>query len=488
MVKLYVCGPTVYDDAHLGHARCYLVWDVLYRFLQYAGYTVRYARNVTDIDDKIIIRAQSDGISTQQLTDHYLSRFLEDMAALNILSPTDSPKATESIETMRQGIQALLDNGSAYTTADGSVYFATACKADYGKLGKKPLADLKAGARVETDPNKQSPLDFALWKHAEPDDIGWPAPWGFGRPGWHMECSAMNYALFGDQIDIHAGGADLVFPHHENEIAQSEAWTGKTPFARYWLHNGFVNVSGEKMSKSLGNFATIRTMLARYDANTIRYFLLTHHYRMPVDFNDDALASAENRVQKIHRTIQQTCQALGIQPAVLVAYDWLTVSETSPVIARFTSVMADDLNTPQALAILDESLTTLNRAIHHNGDNDAHLDELRAAFLETGTLMHYLGFNLTLCLDTVTLPDPVIAAIGALVSTYHPSAEALANQPVDAQLQALLMVRTDAKQSKNWPLADGIRQGLSALGIQLMDDAQGTRWEWQPKTAEAVLK
>ena len=286
-VRLYVCGPTVYDDAHLGHASCYITWDVLYRFLKFLGYDVTYARNVTDVDDKILKRAAELNVSPHEVARKNYESFTADMAALNCLPPDQEPFATGHIPQMITAIQALIDKNAAYVTPEGTVYFRVSAKDNYGALSKKPLDDLKSGARVEVDPHKESPLDFALWKHVSEEeqakpDHAYESPWGKGRPGWHIECSAMNHAIFGKQIDIHAGGADLVFPHHENEIAQSECWldlSGKTPndrFAKYWMHNGFVNVSGEKMSKSLGNFSTVKKVLERYDANTIRYFLLTN--------------------------------------------------------------------------------------------------------------------------------------------------------------------------------------------------------------------
>ncbi len=479
-VRLYVCGPTVYDDAHLGHARCYLVWDVLYRFFKFARFDVTYARNVTDVDDKIINRAKQSEESIQAFSEKYYQRFTEDMTALNILAPTIEPKATESIESMIQGIQALLNNGMAYAVEDGSVYFATDKKQDYGKLSKKPLDDLRSGARVEVDSQKKYPLDFALWKAVDPLETGWQTPWGYGRPGWHMECSAMNYAAFGDQIDIHAGGADLIFPHHENEIAQSEAWTGAAPFARYWMHNGFVNVRGEKMSKSLGNFATIRTLLERYDANTIRYFLLTHHYRVPVDFHDEAVEAAENRMAKIHRALKQACEALGLQASVLQEYNWPNSSQLDeyPAMKEFATAMADDLNTSQALAVVDEAISKLNKIVQKNTGNDNHLPELRQRFKQAGGMLVTLGFDVQLIFKATAFSDAVLGQMAQLMSDCHPSADALEAQSIETKLEALLMVRTDAKRSKNWALADDIRNRLTDLGFLLMDTPAGTTWEY----------
>ncbi|MBY0404034.1 MAG: cysteine--tRNA ligase, partial [Cyanobacteria bacterium] len=366
-VKMYVCGPTVYDAAHLGHARTYITWDVLYRFLKVMGFEVTYVRNVTDVDDKIIQRSKELSVLPEVLAQTNYESFQRDMQALNVLPPTLEPKATLYIDKMIEGIQVLVDKGAAYPTPDGTVYFRTSFKREYGELSKKTIDDLQSGARVEVDPNKENPTDFALWKGVKNDEPPlWPTPWGLGRPGWHMECSAMAYSLLGEQLDIHAGGADLIFPHHENEIAQSEAWTGHRPFVNYWLHNGFVNVEGEKMSKSLGNFSTIQKLLERYDANTIRYFLLTHHYRMPVEFSGSSLEGAENRVTKIHRTLKETALLLNItetqfkglakKPHLLGRPVSTPTKFDDPNLAdplytyfhQFVSAMAEDLNSPQA--------------------------------------------------------------------------------------------------------------------------------------------
>jgi len=455
-VKMYVCGPTVYDDAHLGHARCYITWDVLYRFLKFLGYDVKYVRNVTDVDDKILNRAAERGEAPSQLAERNYVSFSQDMQALNVLPPDEEPRATHYIAEMLSGIQALIANGAAYVSKDGSVYFRVSAKADYGKLSKKPLDDLKSGARVEVDPDKESPLDFALWKAVPLKDAnGWESPWpaegeskGWGRPGWHMECSAMNHAVFGDQIDIHAGGADLIFPHHENEIAQSEAWTGHAPFSKYWMHNGFVNVSGSKMSKSLGNFATIKTVLERYDANVIRYFLLTNHYRMPVDFNDEALQAAENWVIKAKRALNEAKASLGldlqaIAPAVVSNVDTVKAFAATEDAANFQALaqaMTDDMNTPKALAQCNLTLSRLRS------------DSTGEAFKVAVSMLALLGFDLPLFFDE----DSAKAAL-----------------PIE-EIQQLIQQRRDAKAAKNWPQADAIRQQLTDMGLKLLDNKDGT--------------
>jgi len=479
-VKMYVCGPTVYDDAHLGHARCYVTWDVLYRFLKFQGYQVKYVRNVTDVDDKILNRAAERGEAPTQLAERNYLSFTQDMQALNVLPPDEEPRATHHIGHMLEGIQVLINKGSAYVTPDGSVYFRVAAKQDYGKLSKKPLDDLKTGARVEVDPDKESPLDFALWK-AVPlsDPNGWESPWtgagankGWGRPGWHMECSAMNHAVFGEQIDIHAGGADLIFPHHENEIAQSEAWTGCTPFSKYWLHNGFVNVSGEKMSKSLGNFATIKTLLARYDANVIRYFLLTNHYRMPVDFNDEALRAAENWVVKTKRVLNETKAVLALEPAAVYAQvsECLADAVGQAEVESLQSLVQDmqaDLNTPKALATLNVTLGLLRSSQEES-------DTLATRFRSILTMLNLLGFELSLFFErdgvSSTLP---LDDIQTTYQTLTGTALAEGQSPQEG-LSELVRLRKAAKASKNWSQADAIRAQLSALGLQLLDNKDGT--------------
>ncbi len=469
-VRMYVCGPTVYDDAHLGHARCYITWDVLYRFLKFLEYDVKYVRNVTDVDDKILNRAKERGETPTALAERNYVSFAEDMSALNVLSPDEEPRATQYISHMLDGISTLIAKGAAYAAPDGSVYFRVSAKKDYGKLSQKPLDDLKSVARVEADPNKESPLDFALWKAVPLSDANaWASPWpatgeskGWGRPGWHMECSAMNHAVFGEQIDIHAGGADLIFPHHENEIAQSEAWTGHAPFSKYWMHNGFVNVSGHKMSKSLGNFATIKTLLERYDANTIRYFLLTNHYRMPVDFNDEALQAAENWVVKAKRALNEARTALGldltaVQQQVCASFSALQALPHSVDKQNFVwlcNEMMEDLNTPKALAKFNDTLGHLRAAALNSGSiaGTPVVADLPSAFQMAVSMLTLLGFDLGLFLN---------------------EASAKADLPLD-DIQQLIAARKQAKADKNWPQADAIRNQITEMGLKILDNKDGT--------------
>ena len=332
-VKMYVCGPTVYDKAHLGHARCYITWDVLYRYLKFLGYNTTYCRNVTDVDDKILKKADMQGVSPEDITKEFYASFENSMKGLNCLKPDVEPRATKTIGEMIAMVKKLIDNGFAYPV-DGDVYFEVEKYKKYGQLSKQPIDDLMAGARVDTDEKKKSPLDFALWKKDEKH--GYKSPWGLGRPGWHIECSAMSKKFLGDSIDIHAGGADLTFPHHENELAQSECANG-CKFVNYWLHNGFVTINKEKMSKSLNNFLTIDDLLKKYDSNAIRFFILTNHYRMPVEFNDEALNSA----------------AAGAKRLIGAACGYNKTDEVDEEsVNAFKLAMDDDLNTSKALAVL----------------------------------------------------------------------------------------------------------------------------------------
>jgi cysteinyl-tRNA synthetase len=506
-IRLYVCGPTVYDKAHLGHARCYITWDTLYRVLQFLEYPVIYVRNITDVDDKILAKARALQQSPKQLAAENHAFFTQDMVALNILPPHHEPCATAHIDDMITSIETLIEKGFAYVTQDGSVYFDVRQKKDYGKLKfstndpqklASHLEDLQSGARVAVDEEKHSPLDFALWKAIPTEDPdGWVSPWpsatdgntnkknGWGRPGWHMECSAMNHAFFGEQIDIHAGGADLVFPHHENEIAQSECLTGVQPFARYWMHNGFVNVSGEKMSKSLGNFSTVRDVLARYDVNTIRYFLLTHHYRMPVDFTDEALTGAQNRIEKLSARLQEAVVCCNLDLNTLD--NWLVTTLTGfkalqdkiknrsiatskgcEALASFetmlTAMASDDLNTAKALA----ELSTLLRLLKGTTDSEEMQDTLRLLL----SLLNLSGFNLLLLLTPkACLLDE--HAIYQLYQTLFKNQEP-PEREAKAVLRILLTERQQAKQAKNWERADAIRKALVDLNFQLLDSKEGT--------------
>ena len=434
-VKMYVCGPTVYDNAHLGHARCYITWDVLYRYLKFKGYDVTYCRNVTDVDDKILKKAEKEGKTPEEVSQFWYKKFSDSMKALNNLKPDIEPFATKTLGEMIAINKDLINKGFAYE-ANGDVYFRVKKFPKYGYLSKQPIDQLESGARIEVGEQKEDPLDFALWKKDE--KFGYKSPWGVGRPGWHIECSAMSRKHLGKTIDIHAGGADLIFPHHENEIAQSECANG-CKFVNYWLHNGFVTINKEKMSKSLGNFLTIDDLLKNYDANTIRFFILTNHYRMPVEFSDEALQAASNGVKRMlnaKRTpIDETLD--------------LTQFEEYK---EFVDAMDDDLNTSKALAVLFDLTNKANKDVPY-------------AF----TLLHKLAETLGFTFAKATLSEDELKAKLEEISKEL-------GENYDS-MEAVIETRKQARADKNWDLADKIRVALDKVGIVLKDSKEGTTWE-----------
>ena len=434
-VKMYVCGPTVYDYAHLGHARCYITWDVLYRYLKFKGYDVTYCRNVTDVDDKILKKAEKEGKTPEEVSQYWYKQFENSMKALNTLKPDIEPFATKTLGEMISIVKDLIAKGYAYE-ANGDVYFRVKKFPKYGYLSKQPIDQLESGARIEVGEQKEDPLDFALWKKDE--KFGYKSPWGVGRPGWHIECSAMSRKHLGKTIDIHAGGADLIFPHHENEIAQSECANG-CKFVNYWLHNGFVTINKEKMSKSLGNFLTIDDLLKNYDANTIRFFILTNHYRMPVEFSDEALQAAANGVKRMlnaKRTpIDETLD--------LTQFDEYK---------EFVDAMDDDLNTSKALAVLFDLTNKANKDVPY-------------AF----TLLHKLAETLGFTFAKATLSEDELKAKLEEISKEL-------GENYDS-MEAVIETRKQARADKNWDLADKIRVALDKVGIVLKDSKEGTTWE-----------
>ncbi|MES9899417.1 MAG: cysteine--tRNA ligase [Sedimenticola sp.] len=434
--RMYVCGMTVYDLCHLGHARVMVVFDVVYRYLRERGYDVTYIRNITDIDDKIINRANENGEHFGELTDRFIKAMQEDAAALGVLVPDDEPRATTHIAEIINMIQRLIDNGHAYQADNGDVYYAVNSFESYGKLSGKSLEDLQAGARVEVDSDKRNPLDFVLWKMAKPDEPAWNSPWGEGRPGWHIECSAMSTCCLGDTFDIHGGGADLSFPHHENEIAQSEGATGKT-FVNYWMHNGFVRVNDEKMSKSLGNFFTVREILQRYQAEEVRYFILTSQYRSPLNYDEEHLDNARGALTRFYTALRGLPDA---EPAGGEAFS-----------NRFHEAMDDDFNTPEALAAMFELVRELNRVRKE--------DEAQAAAL--GAELKRLG-----------------AIIGILQDDPERYLRGMATDDglSDEVIESLVQQRLDARSAKDWGEADRIRDELIEKGVVLEDGAGGTSW------------
>lgn len=434
-VKMYVCGPTVYDNAHLGHARCYITWDVLYRYLKFKGYDVTYCRNVTDVDDKILKKAETEGKTPEEVSSYWYKMFTDSMNALNNLKPDKEPFATKTLGEMIGMVKELIAKGYAYET-NGDVYFRVSKFSNYGQLSKQPIDSLMSGARIEVGVQKENPLDFALWKKDE--KFGYKSPWGVGRPGWHIECSAMIRKFLGKTIDIHAGGADLIFPHHENEIAQSECANG-CKFVNYWLHNGFVTINKEKMSKSLGNFLTINDLLKSYDANTIRFFILTNHYRMPVEFSDEALQSAAAGVKRMLNAKQTKID------------DSLDITKTEEY-KQFVEAMDEDLNTSKALAVLFDLTTKANKNVE-------------GAF----TILYKLATTLGFTFEKAKLSDDEIKSIlekinSELGKSYN-------------TMEELIEDRKNARAEKNWDLADKIRVALDNVGIVLKDSKEGTSWE-----------
>jgi len=435
-VKIYVCGITVYDYCHLGHARMLLVFDMVTRYLRVTGYEVTYVRNITDIDDKIINRARENGETISALTDRFIDAMNEDAAALGIVRPDLEPRATDYIAQIIAMIGELIINGYAYIAANGDVFYDVSKFEGYGSLSGKNLEDLRAGARVEIQEAKDDPLDFALWKSAKPDEPGWDSPWGAGRPGWHIECSAMSVHTLGETFDIHGGGQDLQFPHHENEIAQSCGATGK-PFVHLWMHNGFIRVDDEKMSKSLGNFFTIRDVLKEYQPEVVRFFILSSHYRSPLNYSDANLKEARTALARLYTAIRD----IDIKPELM---DW-TCSK------KFHEVMEDDFNTREAVTLLHE----LAHEINKTGD----MKSERAVLL--ASTLYNLGGILGLLQDN---PASFLQS--------GKSGTGLAND----QIQRLIEERTQAKQQKNYALADSLRDQLVGQGIILEDSSNGTVW------------
>ena len=434
-VKMYVCGPTVYDNAHLGHARCYITWDVLYRYLKFKGYDVTYCRNVTDVDDKILKKAEKEGKTPEEVSTYWYKKFSESMKALNNLKPDIEPFATKTLGEMIAIVKELINKGYAYE-ADGDVYFRVKKFPRYGYLSKQPIDQLESGARIEVGEHKEDPLDFALWKRDE--KFGYNSPWGVGRPGWHIECSAMSRKYLGRTIDIHAGGADLIFPHHENEIAQSECANG-CKFVNYWLHNGFVTINKEKMSKSLGNFLTIDDLLKNYDANTIRFFILTNHYRMPVEFSDEALQAAANGVKRMLNA-KQTPVDENLDITQLEEYK------------DFVSAMDEDLNTSKALAVLFDLANKANKDVPY-----------------AYTLLFKLASTLGFTFEKAKLSEEELSKKLEEISTELGEKY--------SSMDEIIEKRRIARSEKNWDVADKIRIALDKAGIILKDSKDGTVWE-----------
>ncbi|SFJ37305.1 cysteine--tRNA ligase [Thermoflavimicrobium dichotomicum] len=440
-IKMYVCGPTVYNYIHIGNARVFVFFDVVRRYLRHLGYQVTYVQNFTDVDDRLIQASIETGRSVPEIAEQYIEAYFADMDALRVERADVHPRATEHIPEMIEAVQDLIAKGYAYEK-NGDVYYRSLHKKDYGKLSHQSLDELKAGARIELNERKEHPLDFALWKAAKPGEISWDSPWGPGRPGWHLECSVMARKYLGDTLDIHAGGVDLCFPHHENEIAQSEAWTGKT-FVRYWLHNGFINIDNEKMSKSLGNIVKVVELRQQYSPSAIRYFLLSSHYRHPINFNAEVMRQAESSVERIETAVtnlkhrKQTALE-GTAPEELI-------SELNGLADRFVAEMNDDFNTANAISVLFDAVRLANewvaRPVITKGAVDAILDWMKR------------------------YAEDILGLV-----------ELEKQESLDAEVEALIAERQQARKERNFQRADEIRDYLASKGIILEDTPQGVRW------------
>ena len=430
-VTMYVCGVTTYDDCHIGHAMSYVMFDAIRRYLEFRGYKVKHVQNFTDIDDKIINRAQQVGVTSLELANQYISQYFKDMDALNIKRAHVYPLATEEIPKIIEVVQGLVDNGCAYES-EGSVYFRVRNFPDYGKLTHQSLDEMISKVSPEGE-EKESPLDFALWKAAKPGEPTWTSPWGEGRPGWHIECSAMALKYIGDSIDIHGGGQDLIFPHHENEIAQSESFTGIAPFVRYWLHNGLLQLGESKMSKSLGNLITVKDILEQFSPDALRLFILGSHYRSPLTYSDDTLEAAERGAERLRQAATVKVRA-GEAHAL----------NSEPFRSRYIESMDDDFNTAQAIAVLFDLVKEINRG----QEEDIDVTEAQCTLVE---LAEVLGFTL----------------------------EERARPPLGAEsfIELLILIRNDLRKAKEWQLADKVRNHLGELGISLEDTSEGTIWK-----------
>ena len=438
-ISMYACGPTVYNFFHIGNARPFIVFDTLRRYLEYRGYQVTFVQNFTDIDDKMIRRANEEGITVKELGDRFIQEYYKDADALGVKRATVNPRATEHIQDIIDLVKTLVEKGHAYPTPNGDVYFSVRSWPGYGKLSGQNIDDLENGARVDPTEEKQDPLDFALWKGQKPGEPAWPSPWGMGRPGWHIECSAMSMAILGQSFDIHGGGQDLIFPHHENEIAQSEAATGK-PFAHYWMHNGFINVDNQKMSKSLGNFFTVRDIAKEYDLDVVRLFMLSVQYRNPINFSRDLIQQAAVALQRLRTALDRLKEApVASEPA---ADEQAFVDTLEGYRTRFNEAMDDDLNTADALGVLFDLARAANTFVSVPRTRKA-IDAVTALYTE---LMDVLGL----------LPRKT-------------------GEEFPAEVLALLDERQAARKAKNYARADEIREQLKSLGYAIEDSRQGAK-------------
>ena len=490
-VGIYACGVTVYDHSHLGHARGAVMFDVAVRYLRHKGYAVTYVRNFTDVDDKIIKRAAETGTTWDKVAEKYTAEYIKDMERLGVGRPDVEPKATGHIPDIVSLVSRLVERGYAYESG-GDVFFSVRKFKDYGKLSNKPLDDMISGARVDVDERKKDPLDFVLWKASKPGEPAWESPWGPGRPGWHIECSAMSMKHLGETFDIHAGGMDLQFPHHENEIAQAEAATGK-PFVKIWMHNGFVNVNREKMSKSLGNFFTIKEILETYEPEVVRFFLLSTHYRSPIDFSDQSLQDARSALDRFYTMMENLDKALaagegdaGGEGAEAAATELINAVEA--FVAKFTEAMDDDFNTAGAIGAVFELTREINRvtgdaAALKQADTRTALGEAKKALREASGILNILGrdpedwFGRTKKFVKIGASGDavkeLVEGLAGLGVTLDPDKLELAA----GDIEGLINTRKEARAAKDWKKADTVRNLLAKAGIELLDGPEGTKWQ-----------
>ncbi len=450
-VGMYVCGPTVYDCIHIGNARSFVAFDVIRRYLEYKGYNVMYVSNLTDVDDKTIRRAKEMGISLQQLGERYSNDYFNDLATLNIKKPDINPRATQHIEEIIDLIQILLDKGRAYV-ADGTVYYDVSKVEEYGKLSGNKAEALEAGARIEVDPKKRTPADFVLWKKQKPGEPAWSSPWGKGRPGWHVECSVMAMKYLGETLDIHGGGKDLIFPHHENEIVQSESASGK-PFAKYWLHNEWLTVNGEKMSKSLGNFITAHEAIEKYGSQVVRFFLASIHYRSPIDFNDRSLKQAKRSLEKFLNTMEKFDELGERKHKKANGEDLLKKVEKTR--QKFEEAMDNDFNTPLAVSALSSLIREINQYVKDHVEINAEVKE-KITKIAKGLMEDILGIK---------------------IERQKPETDKL----VADLMNLIIDMRQHLRERQDWKATDKIRTKLRALGLVLEDKPEGTEWKFKRK-------
>ena len=439
-VSMYVCGPTVYDSAHVGHGMSALVFDIVRRYLEYRGYEVKHVTNYTDVDDKIIQRAMVEGVESIEVAQRYIEDFDRHLKDLNILPASEYPRATDEMNNIIESVADLVEKGFAYPK-DGDVYYRVNKFPDYGKLSGRKIDDMEAGFRIDIDQRKEHPMDFALWKGAKPGEPSWPSPWGSGRPGWHIECSVMSHTCLGEQIDIHGGGNDLIFPHHENEIAQSEAMFGKQ-FATYWMHNGMMQLSGAKMSKSVGNLVTIDSFLDKYEANVLRMMVLNSSYRSPLTFNEETIEHAQKALKRLRSALRPALPKDGWKPAELEG-------EAEKAKEAFQTAMDDDFNTASAMSHLFDLVKGINQA-RDEGADQAYLEKAQAVLIE---LTGVLGLDLA-----------------------QPEAS---GGEAEAFIDLLIRMRERLREEKLWELSDLVRDQLDELGVTLEDTSQGTTWHWK---------